>query len=286
MKKILKALLVLIGMIAMLFVVAVVVNLSVFDEELLPEVQAIKDIKAKPYQADNAYPALIALSYYPDETYQSATELIRTRLNKNIATNGHDFLTTSDQASLKLHEIDNTQIADISRCHTRKEKNCVIKYLSQLNRQDKLNQATQTLLNRYAKLIDYAYFSEATQMKFNSSLPPLSTPLRTQRVFLLTQWLKNKTNFVPLFFKDLSFWRMMLNESHLLLTKMIANAAIHNDIQIMAYAVKTGYLSRNELTTLSNQITVLTQNEQNLFLTFQSEMKGTMDFLKIYKIHL
>ena len=283
MKKVLKALFILIGMMAMLFMVAVIVNFSVFDEELLPEVQVIKDIQAKTYQTDNAYPALIAMSYYPDESFQSATQKIHQKLNHNVAEQGHDFLTKSDQASLKSHEIDDMQITDISRCNTRKEKNCVIKYLSQLNKQDNLNQATQTLINRYAQLIDYRHFSEANQMKFNSPLPPLSTPLRVQRVFLLTQWLQNKTSFVPVFTKDLKFWRMMLNNNSLLITKMISNAAIHNDIQILAFAIQTGYLSRYELVALNDQIKGLSQKEKSLYPTFQSEMKGSMGFLDAYK---
>src|SRR5690554_1687017 len=105
MKKTLKALLVLIGMIAMLFVIAVIVNLSVFDEELLPEVQAIKDIKAKPYQDNNAYPALLAITYYPNESYQSATAKIRERLNHNISEKGQDFLNEKDIQILKKHKI-------------------------------------------------------------------------------------------------------------------------------------------------------------------------------------
>ncbi len=283
MKKTLKALLVLIGMIAMLFVVAIIVNLSVFDEDLLPEVQAIKDIQTTPYEANNAYPALIGMSYYPDESFQKATTKIRNRLNQNISSNNQDFLTESDQDVLKSHEIDEAQIANISSCHTRKEKNCVIKYLSRLNKQDNINQATQTLVNRYAQLIDYSDFSEATQIKFNSPLPPLSTPLRAQRMFLLTQWLQNNTNFVSTLNKDLNFWRMLLENSHLLITKMIANAAIHNDIQILSYAIQTGYLNKNQLTALNKHITELTQNEKSLYPTFQSEMRGTMDFLEIYK---
>jgi len=75
---------------------------------------------------------------------------------------------------------------------------------------------------------------------------------------------------------------MMLNDSQLLITKMIANAAIHNDIQIMAYAIKTGYLSQNELTTLHSQITGLSQNEQSLSLTFHSEMKCAMVYFQNY----
>ncbi|MCX7544906.1 hypothetical protein [Marinicella gelatinilytica] len=283
MKKLFKALLILIGMMAVLFVVAVIVNLSVFDEELLPEVQAIKDLQAKPYQADNAYPALIAMSYYPDEPYQSATKKIRERLNQNISTNGQDFLTTHDQESLKSLEVDDSQLTDISRCNTRKEKNCVIKYLSNLNKQHTLNKATQTLVNRYEQLIDYSHFSEATQMEFDTVLPPLSTPLRTQRVFLLTQWLKNKTNFVPLIIKDLNFWRMMLKNNSLLITKMISNAAIHNDIQILAYAIHSGGLNDSELIELNNQITGLSQKEKGLYPTLQSEMKGSMGFLDAYK---
>lgn len=283
MKKILKTLLILIGMMAMLFVIAVIVNLSVFDEELLPEVQAIKDLQAKPYQADNAYPALIAMSYYPDEPYQSATKKIRERLNQNISTNGQDFLTTHDQESLKSLEVDDSQLTDISRCNTRKEKNCIKKYLSKLDAQTSFNQDTQTLINRYIQLINYTHFSEATQSKFNSPLPPLSTPLRAQRVFLINQWLESKTNFVPLIIKDLNFWRMMLKNNSLLITKMISNAAIHNDIQILAYAIHSGGLNHSELIELNNQITGLSQKEKGLYPTLQSEMKGSMGFLDAYK---
>src|SRR5690554_3171860 len=149
MKKLFKALLILIGMIIMLFVVAVIVNLSVFDEELLPEVQAIKDIQAKTYEKGNAYPALIAFNYYPDESYQSAIQMIRKKLNQNIAEQGYDFLNHDDEEQLSTHKLDTKELSEITRCHTRKEKNCVVKYITNLSNQSITKPHSLIALGRY-----------------------------------------------------------------------------------------------------------------------------------------
>lgn len=276
MKKILKALLVLIGMIAMLFVVAVIVNLSVFDEELLPEVQAIKDIKAKPYQADNAYPALIALSYYPEASYQSATQKIRQQLNDNITEQGYDYLNHQDEKQLEKHKLDTQQLKVLTRCHTRKEKNCVAKYVTNLTNQPITSPQSQIVLDRYRALIEYPNYQEATQLKFDSPIPAYSPLLSAQRVLLLNEWLDYRTDFIPLLSKDLTFWRMILQDNNLLITKMIAIAAIHNDIQILAYAIQSGDLSKNQLFNIQPHINLLNQKERDFLKTIEFEIKYAM----------
>lgn len=283
MKKILKALLVLIGMIAMLFVVAVIVNLSVFDEELLPEVQAIKDIEAKPYQADNAYPALVAMSYYPDETYKSATTIIRRLLNSNITDKGIDYLSGSDFKAIKAHEIDTTSLTKYTRCHTRKEANCVEKYISNLNNQPIADYGTQILLNRYAQLINYQDFDEATQFDMAAPFPAYGPLLNAQRVLMLKLWFENNQDFIATIDKDMTFWRLMLKNSHFLITKMVSTAAIHNDIQILAYAIQSGDLNHEQLLNLQSQVNVLTAEERSMVTTLQFEMKFSMAVLDQYE---
>jgi ribosomal protein S17E len=276
MKKILKALLVLIGMIAMLFVVAVIVNLSVFDEELLPEVQAIKDIEAKPYQADNAYPALIAMSYYPKKSYQYATETIRHKLNQNISKQNYDFLNQEDLEQLKVHELNTRQLTELTQCHTRKEKNCVAKYITNLTNQPITEPHSLIALNRYRQLINYQNYNEATQLQFDSPIPAYSPLLSAQRVMLLNQWLENPAEFIPLLSKDLSFWRIILENNNLLITKMVAIAAIHNDIQISAYVIQSGDLSTNQILNIQQNISLLNQKERDMLNNMQFEIKSVM----------
>lgn len=276
MKKLLKALFILIGMMAMLFVIAVIVNLSVFDEELLPEVQAIKDIKAKPYQADNAYPALIALSYYPESSYQSATQKIRQQLNDNITEQGYDYLNHQDEEQLEKHKLDAQQLRKLTRCHTRKEKNCVTKYVTNLSNQPITNPHSQIILGRYRALIEYPNYQEATQLTFDSPIPAYSPLLSTQRVLLLNEWLHNRTDFISLLSKDLAFWRMILKNNNLLITKMIAIAAIHNDIQILAYDIQSGNLNKNQLLNFQRHISSLNQQELDFQKIIEFEMKYAM----------
>ncbi|MCF6262872.1 MAG: hypothetical protein L3J24_04720, partial [Xanthomonadales bacterium] len=92
MNRIKKFLLYLFGFAALLLIITVVINLPAFDEELLPEVAAIKNIQAEPFARDNAYLALLAINGPSGKTLQQATEEVRSFLNQKIAETGVDYL--------------------------------------------------------------------------------------------------------------------------------------------------------------------------------------------------
>lgn len=283
MKKILKALLVLIGMIAMLFVVAIIVNLSVFDEDLLPEVQAIQDIQVTPYETDNAYPAMAGFRLYKDMSFTMATETTRNQLNQNITESGQDYLNDQNWKQLSDNKI-RTKALDLNlNCNFQEQPDCLKQHVNSLQNKPITDNDSKKLINRYSQLINYNTYSGATQVNFQSNLEfgPL---LQTQRIFLIEHLLNNPHKFPTEILKDLAFWRMMLKNSNLLLTKVVSAAAVRTNIRIMALAIQSNELSYTQLFEIQKQINNgLTKQEQSLLTTLKFEMKGAMNYFDLYE---
>src|SRR5690606_18303221 len=104
------------------------------------------------------------------------------------------------------------------------------------------------------------------------------------RVLLLKHWMEKKPDLISLLNQDLTFWRMILASNHFLITKMISTAAIHNDIQIMAYAIQSGDLSQEQLLSLRKQIKGLTVKERSMLTTLKFEMKYSIKYSEKYEV--
>ncbi len=86
------------------------------------------------------------------------------------------------------------------------------------------------LLERYRSLISMTEFSEATPFELLAPLPPYDVLMEGQRLHMADAWMSATVGDAMLVSvaldSDLTYWRMVLKNSDVLFTKMIATAAI------------------------------------------------------------
>ncbi len=277
MKKIKKTLLYLFGFAALLLVITVVINSPAFDEELLPEVAAIKNIKAEPFARDNAYLALLAINGPSGKTLQQATEEVRSFLNQKIAETGLDFLNEEEYQNLigKGHDVvwKNTY----KSCVSRTEKSCLFTLAQELTVNPIINPRLIEQLNRYQDLIQMTGFNDVTQMDVTAPLTAFSPVMNIKRLFLTDAFInKSSDEYLVLLNKDLTLWRKILKNSHFMITKMIAIASLHDDVGSLSTAIKQGYLSPIQLNQIQGSLLTLKADESGMGQVFDFEFKYGM----------
>lgn len=274
MKKVKQTVLYLVAFAVALFLLMVVINLPVFDEELLPEVNAIKNIKAKPYGEDNAYSAILALSSKPGPSLEQASQIIRDHLNQQIATNGKDYLTQEAYQQLvgKSHE-DSWKSLYYS-CKSRTEKNCMESLIDDLKGKSINDPRLREQLKRYADLIDMKAYKGATQLDINSPYVGIGSTQQLKRIFLADAYINQSSDvYLQYWGQDFKFWRMVLAESHLLITRMLSIASVTNSVDSLSTAIRQGALSPQQLIQIQRQIKPLSKSELDMGTTFEYEFK-------------
>ncbi len=288
MKKIKKTLLYLLGFAALLLLITVIINLPAFDEELLPEVVAIKNIQAEPFSEDNAYPALIAINSASGPSLKAATKKVRDYLNQQIAETGLDYLSQEDYKNLVgnpiISEYDRSWSNTYFNCKSRTEKNCMASLINDLKGNPITDKRLSAQLNRYADFIEMKTYKGATQIDGTSNAPYLvfgSTQM-LKRIFLADAFLNKTTDgYLETWSQDVGFWRMILNKSHLLITKMVATATVRTSIDSISAAIQQDALSPLQLRKIQDEIQTLKQAEIDLGKTFEFEFKYGMSMIDI-----
>lgn len=280
MKKLKLTILYLFGFAALLLVFTVVINLSVFDEELLPEVEAIKNIKAEPYDENNAYPALIAINGPSGKTLKDTSNEVREFLNYKIKTTGIDYLSHEEMDSLIGKNHDKSWQNSYDSCNSRTNKNCMEKLHADLLELPINDERLIAQLARYEAFIQYQDFKESTQLDLTAPIGPYAPLINIKRLFLADSYINHSSEiYIGRVLQDMRFWRMVLSKGHLLITEMIAIATLSDDINSLSEAIKQGALDSEQLNKLQGLITVLSKDETNFRRVFEFEFKFGLHLL-------
>ncbi len=269
-----------VGLAATIFGVVILINTATFDEDLVPEIVTIKNIQAKPFSDEDALPALYAIHGSLDQDFQALTEKFRHALNQEIKQTGLDFL--SFDVFETLAEIDQylPWPEGYPDCRIRNDSQCMSKLFNALKQKPLTDATYLALLSRYQALTQKTVFSDQTQLNFDSPFTPFSLPIRLQKLYLATEYIEQDPDlFFITALKDFNFWRMVLKESHLLITKMVAVTAMRHDIAIISEGVKQGRLNAALLLKDKHQMLPLNQDEMNMERTFEYEFKYSMDLV-------
>lgn len=281
MKKLKQTLLYLFGFAFLLLLITVVINLNVFDEELLPEVAAIKNIKAQPYSEDNAYPAILALSSAQGPSLKQATKTIREHLNQQIAENGLDYLNQEDYQRLIGSGHDKSLQNIYYNCKSRTEKNCMASLIEDVSKNPISDERLIAQLKRYADLIKMTAYQDATQIDINAPYVAFGSIQQLKRLFLADAYINHSTDeYLKTWQQDMNFWRMVLADNHILITQMIAIASVFNSIDSLSTSINQGALSPQQLSELQRQIKTLSKKELDMGTTFDYEFKYGMCFFE------
>ncbi len=276
MKKIKLTMLFLIGFSALLLITAVIINLPAFDEDLLPEVVAIKNIQARPFGENDALPAIIAFNGL---NFQESIKQVRELLNQKIQKSGVDYLTDQEyQILIGKNQFDQWPDAYLT-CNSRIEMNCMAALFRQVKTQPVVDASYREQLNRYNELIKYAEFHDQTQLDNDAPLLPFR-PIRTaKKVFIADSFVTlDSSEFLNTVIRDAQFWRMMLTNSNLLITKMVAVSSYRESLNGSSAAIKQAFFSPAELNDLAKSINPLNDNESNMSNVFVYEFKYGMNW--------
>ena len=266
----------LIAVVLLLFTLTI--NAPWFDEDLLPEVQAIKNAQAEPYVAKNAYPALLAINGDRSDFNQASQE-IRQLLNKNIRQSGRDFLNATEYDLYHNKTADESWQNDYPTCNSRRDRGCMADLLEQIKNQPITNQRLKSQLDKYHALIQLQHFNESTQVDLNAPLVSFGPIIALKRLYLANSFATDSTDeFIRNFNQDMRFWRMLLADGHHMITKMVAVATLHNSIDALSKAIDDEVFTDQQLMKLHAALPRLSPAEADMQKVFDFEFKHSISF--------
>ncbi len=277
MKKIKKVILFIFGMAVLLLVTVMVINLPVFDEELSPEVVAIKGIKAKPFSKADAYPAMLAFNKEGDDLLTSADD-IRKLLNKKIADTGLDYFDNDEYDRYVRTDLDDNWQQHLKSCNSRRDKKCLTDLFSESQTKVFTDQRLQVQLQKYQQLLTFDTFSDSTQMDFMAPIIAFGPIMKLKRIYLASNYQQSDPQlYIESIKNDLQFWLMLLKEGHLMITKMVAIASVHDSITATSSAVRDKKLSSEQLNQLQEMWRLQAEKTLSMNQVFDFEFKGGID---------
>ena len=280
MKKIKKTFLYLLGFAFLLFAFAVIINLSIFDEELLPEIQAIKDIKTKSYTKNNAYPAMVAINGPSGMSLQDASTKIRIKLNEKIKRSGLDYLSHDELNDLIGNGHDKSWKDAYGSCGSRTDNDCMSKIFSEVKENPIADARLIEQLVRYNDFIQHEDYQEMIQLDFSAPFGPYGPIINLKRLFLADSYANHSSkSYLNLVMKDMIFWRMVLKNANWLITKMVTIATLNDDINSLSTSIKQLHFNADQLTHLQHLITPLNSDEISMVRVFEFEFKYGMNVL-------
>jgi len=247
---------VLFGMFAIIILFVVItlfINLSIFDEELSPEVvELIEPIKMPPNQ-ENAYYAIWGMSAASSkkDIVNIGLQLIN-RYQENRDENDLDEITSSDYIEILGGEgIDDSWVDNYDNCRARTEYGCSTKLRAQIDDLPVQDQRLKLMLERYEQIIEMKKYQSIDHVTFASPLPSYGVLMRLSQIKLANTFNdKDKLRFFEIVSRDITFWKRMLEQGNSLIDKMVAVASIWRDIQTVSEFLKVN----DELPPMSDRL--------------------------------
>ena len=228
--------LLLIGLILAFCLLVWTINLSIFDEEPSAGVQQTLKPHEMPQTDENAYFFLFGFEASADKAPHSAGQSLQQRYEKNRDVLGKDELLADDYAEI-LGGVgkDKVWLESFERCRSRTDDDCFERAIAQLEKLDFESARLSLMLKRYDALVQYRDFAYPHGFTFYSPIPGYATPLALQQITLArSAQYKSTSLFLDTVEKDLAFWRMLLSKGSSLIDKMVAIAAIWNDLKFLS----------------------------------------------------
>jgi len=284
------ALMVLLTAVAAILAV-VLLNLSWFDEPLLPELEALR--KPQPVTLDgNAYPlALGFLAAEGRDPRAAGVEIIgilqARRDRGEPATIGKQEKQAILGESLTIVGFANRsrQTAAPSAgvkslgqiCLPRYRLDCAQRLIAQAEALDPKEPPLAVLFPRYENLLQQAHYVETPAPDPMSPWPPLGPMQELGRVRLAISFRTDPTDvFLEKASQELAFWRMTLREAQLLGTKMSALAAIRWAHDFLSTLMRERQLDARDLEQLRGFVRPFTREESDIGAAFLSESRTSL----------
>ncbi|MDH5631267.1 MAG: hypothetical protein OEY96_14045 [Gammaproteobacteria bacterium] len=274
-----KILLGLVTLVISLITIVLLINLSIFDEELDPEIQEL--IKPKPLvlSPDNAYFAYMGISASADKDMMESGMAFVKRYAEN-RNNGIDDMLTQDYLETLGKRIPDTLGDNFEFCSVRKQNDCVSKINKQIADMPADDPLLLLQLQRYQTMIKLQKFEYPFQFSNMSLLPGYSPILKLNKIQISTisQQLNN-SKIIKNLIADIKFWRMALDQDNLLIGKMIALEPLWSDLGFLSDFIRKNNLNEKQIQKIKSFLLPLSNDEKDFIATFDTEFIYVHHFL-------
>ena len=280
-KLILKTIATIIATILFVLLSLALINLSLFDEELRPEIVEALQEYPMPADEDNALIAAYGISASNDKNVVvSGRQLIeRYRYNRDVLGSGGLNERDYDEV-LGANDNDKNWLETYARCVSRINYGCLKHFEKVLENSPIESKRVRLLQKRYAQMRKMPVFNNINDMRMTTPLPSYGMIMRVGQLTSVEYYLSDdKSQFLENISVDLIFWRMVLHSAGSVIDKMIATAVVWNDVQFLSEFIANNELSQNDKVKVLSLLTPLTNDEMDLNTEFDAELKGIVNSL-------
>ncbi len=258
-----------------LLLITAVINTSVFDEELSPNVKALQQVEPMSFKSDNAYFAAMGLNADSDRDMVLAGLALIKRYLINRVEHEFDGLKPEDEeALLGIERLSDNMDGWLTRCRSRTDASCGQNWLQRINADVYDTQRIKVLLKRYDELTEQPRFHSLTEVTLNSPLPSYQYLMTLSQLYLAEPLLAEQMgDWIKRIEKDTQFWRRVLGQGNTLISRMVAVAALWNNLQSAVWVAQHYELSPDEFNRLEAMFIELTEQEWSLAHALTFEMK-------------
>ncbi len=256
--------------------IVLIINLSIFDEDVKPEVSKILEAVEPPTEG-NAYYAFMGISSESDKDMISTGKALVIKSSKKGL---------EKESSVLKAEDDKEFLGDISPdenwetvygfCRSRDQLNCISEIIATIKQNPVKDERLNIMLGRYKKIQKMQNYKVTTDSSFALPIPSYGNIVKLSKINMGVAYLSdNNLFFIREIAKDMKFWRMILNDENTLIDKMISVAVIWTDLQYLSEFVNKREISDIEKKEINTLLKAFTRDELNIIEAFEFELRYT-----------
>lgn len=261
--------------------VLLIPNLSIFDEELLPEIT--NQLGKKPEQVDvtgNAALYVYGLNAESSLDIKTAGETLLAQLRKKHRSGEQASLSDEEtNAIFNGSDFDKTWEAlypSAIKCNPRDQLDCIANVITEIEANPITNERLLIQIERYGIIRQQPHFIEdISYLDFTSPLPNYAITLQLSRLLAAEAYLtKGIDGLIDSASQDLAFWRLVLKEGQSLIGKMVALNAIRGNLLALSYAIrKEPTLTVEQISNLQLLLNPITHEDANIDNAFKADFR-------------
>ncbi len=252
-----------------------VINLSIFDEELSPEVAAMFEKQQQAIESDNAYVAMWGITADSNKDFIDAGIELMQRHHEITSSSENTILTDLDMEQiLGNRDLDRDWKERYKSCRARTRNGC-LKEMSELLKNNPIQDPRLLLmLERYSRMVKLTKYQPIMEVNFASILPSYSEIMRLSQLRISNVYLKKETmNTLLTVEEEIKFWKLMLKQSGNMLEKMISVASLWRNYKYLSEIIKSETISVQESKRIQSMLMNLSKEEQDMTVVFYTETK-------------
>lgn len=254
-----------------------VVNMSIFDEALHPDLVRMQQPGEPAALADNAVVGLLGLPAASDrDGFTVGRE--RISLYRDKYQKGEAVSLSEDEYATLFGEtgLDRNWQADYpaASCTPRRELGCFSKLLAEVKKRPLSDERLREMLARYKEIREQGSFREIRAQDLSSQQPAYGLYMQLGKLNLADTYLQHGTiGFLTELKREDRFWRMVLDSGDSLLAKMVAVAGLWKNLQYLNEFLDRHHPDQAQMQMVDDLIEPLSKDQLDIAEAFASELR-------------